>query len=155
MPRAVKLSEFEKGQIVALHGQGISNRQIAQELGRSPRVVNNFLNDPANYGTRKSTGRPSKLSERDTRRIWRKASNSVSSGKTIKDELGLNVHQKTIFRAIKKNPNLRRRKLKKAPAIKKENKQKRIDFARRNTRKDWTTVSHFVSILCYCLGNLE
>lgn len=145
MGRKKQLSEYEKGQITAYHQQRLSNRQIAKLLGRTPTVVGSFLNNPANYGKKKSSGRPSKVSERDRRRIIRKASNSVKSCKDIREELDLDVHRRTVLRVIHMNPNIRRRKLRKAPAIRKENRKKRVDFARRSMRKDWSEVSHFKS----------
>lgn len=144
------LSEYEKGQIAAFHQQGLSCRQIQQLIGRSKTVINNFLRDPANYGTRKSTGRPSKVSDRDKRQIIRKASNSVASCSNIKKDLGLEVSSETVRRVIQKNPNIRRQRLKKAPAIRRENRRKRVDFARRNVRKDWSEVSHFRGFLGLC-----
>lgn len=143
MGRGKTLTEYEKGQIFAYHQAGKSNRQIAPLVGRSLNVVNNFLRDTRGYGTTKAPGRPSKVSERDKRRIYREASNSVKNCSTIKKDLGLIVSSETIRRTIEKNPNIVRRRLKKAPAIKKENKQKRVDFGRQNTRRDWSKVSHF------------
>lgn len=143
MARGNKLTEYEKGQIDAHHQAGKSNRAIAFLLTRSLDVVNRYLRNPAVYGTRKSTGRPSTISERDKRRIHRAASNSVKSCSAIKKELGLNVTPEWVRRIIQSNPNIRRRRLKKAPAIKKVNKRKRVDFGRQNTRRDWSKVSHF------------
>ena len=81
-----KLSDIEKGQITAYKRDGKSNRQIATLLGRSPTLIDNYVKDSAGYGTRKSTGRPSKVSERDKRRIYREASNSVKNCSAIKWE---------------------------------------------------------------------
>lgn len=50
MPRAKRLTEFEKGQIVALSSSGLSSRDIAEKIGRSKTVVNNFLSLKDNYG---------------------------------------------------------------------------------------------------------
>ena len=143
MARGRKLSDIEKGQITAYKREGKSNREIARILDRTPTLIGNYVNDSAGYGTRKSTGRPSKVSERDKRRIYREASNSVKNCSAIKRELGLNVSPETIRRTIMKNPNIVRRRLKKAPAIKTVNKRKRVDFSRQNTRRDWFKVSDF------------
>ena len=43
MPRGAELSDFEKGQIRAFKGLGLSNRDIAERLARSPTVVDNFM----------------------------------------------------------------------------------------------------------------
>ena len=53
MPKGKKLSEFEKGQISALYDQNFTLRHIADQLGRSEKVVRNYLNDPDAYRTKK------------------------------------------------------------------------------------------------------
>ena len=73
----------------------------------------------------------------------RKASNSVKTCSAIKKELGLNVTAEWVRRIILTNPNIRRRRLKKAPAITRVNKRKRVEFGRINTRRDWFKVSYF------------
>lgn len=147
MPRGQKLNDIEKGKILAYHDDGKSNRQIAASLGRSPTVVDNFLKNPDAYGTTKRPGRPSKLSERDTRRIYRTASNSTKSCSEIKGELGLDVAAETVRRAIKKNPRLVRRRMKRAPMLKAVHRANRLQFARRNINSDWTRVGPFVGLL--------
>ena len=67
MARGRSLSDFEKGQIIAKKAQGLSNRQIARDLGRSHHVLNNFVREPAGYGTRKRSGPSPLLSDRDKR----------------------------------------------------------------------------------------
>ena len=61
MAKAKKLSLFERGRVVELHKQGLSQRAIADEVGRSKTVIWKFLNDPEGYGTKKSSGRPKKM----------------------------------------------------------------------------------------------
>lgn len=140
MPRGNRLSEFEKGQITAYHNEGKSNREIARLLDRGPDVVGSYLRDPNGYGKVKRPGRPSKLSGRDKRRIYRAASNSTSTSTTIKRELGLAVHSRTIRRAISKNSNLVRRKMKRAPALTDDHRRKRVEFASQNMDRDWSKV---------------
>ena len=70
--------------ITAYKRDGKSNRQNAILLGRSPTLIDNYVKDSAGYGTRKSTGRSSKVSERDKRRIYLEDSNSVKNCSTIK-----------------------------------------------------------------------
>uniref|UniRef100_A0A096LXL6 Transposase IS30-like HTH domain-containing protein n=1 Tax=Poecilia formosa TaxID=48698 RepID=A0A096LXL6_POEFO len=60
--KAKKLTDFERGRIVELHKQGLSQRAIAAEVGHSKTVILHFLNDPEGYGTKKSSGRPKKIS---------------------------------------------------------------------------------------------
>ncbi|XP_054642105.1 zinc finger and SCAN domain-containing protein 2-like [Dunckerocampus dactyliophorus] len=69
MAKAKKLSLFERSRIVELHKQGLSQRAIAAEVGRSKTVIQNFLKDPEHYGTKKSSGRPKKITPALSRRI--------------------------------------------------------------------------------------
>lgn len=143
MAKGSKLSEMEKGKIDAYRDVGQSNRAIAKLLGRSPTVVDNYVKDPDNYGKKKARGSRKKMSDRDTRRICREASNSTKSCSQIKRELNLNVSNDTIRRTILKNPNLVSRKMKLAPALTIGHKAIRFEFARTNIRKDWSKVSIF------------
>ena len=111
MARGRKLTEYEKGLIDAYHQAGKSNREIARLLRRSLDVVNRYRRNPAVYGTRKPTGRPKTISDRDKSRIMRKASNSVKTCSAIKKELGLNVTAEWVRRVILTNPNIRQRRL--------------------------------------------
>ncbi|EFO89457.1 hypothetical protein CRE_19936 [Caenorhabditis remanei] len=61
MGRGKPLTDFEKGQIAAKYDQGLSNRQIARDLGRSLDAINRYIKDPLNHGTKKFPGRPSLL----------------------------------------------------------------------------------------------
>ena len=57
-------SDVEKGQILAYRDDGLSSREISRRINRSPSVVNNFFKLVLEYGTKKSSGRPRKLTER-------------------------------------------------------------------------------------------
>uniref|UniRef100_A0A914E2I8 Transposase n=1 Tax=Acrobeloides nanus TaxID=290746 RepID=A0A914E2I8_9BILA len=138
MPSGFKLSEFEKGQITTHRANGAKLRDIARLVGRSLKVVWSYLQNPEEYGTAKHTGRPSKLSGRDKRRIYRAASNSTATCIKIKRDLDLTVSPETIRRTISKNPNLVRRKMKKAPALKEVHKRRRLEWVRQNMNHDWS-----------------
>ncbi len=60
MAKAKRLSAFERGRIVELHKQGLSQRAITAEVGHSKTVILNFLKYPESYWTKKSSGRPPK-----------------------------------------------------------------------------------------------
>ena len=84
MPKAKKLSEFEEGKISALYNQNFNFRHIADQIGRSDKVVRNYLNDPDNYGKNNiNAGRPSVCSPREKRHIVCAASNSTISSAQI------------------------------------------------------------------------
>lgn len=140
MGRGSRLTEIERGKIMAFHHVGKSNRWISENIGRSHTVVGNYMRKQTEYGTTTSTGRPSKLTCRDRRRIIRVASNSTKSANQIKAELGLTVSKWTVYRALQKSSVIVRKKLKRAPALKKEHVVKRLQFARENMTTDWKTV---------------
>ncbi|PIC13099.1 hypothetical protein B9Z55_027975 [Caenorhabditis nigoni] len=140
MGRGKPLTDYEKGIIDANSAAGMSNRQIAISINRSLNVVNNYVNNPLYYGTKKSSGRPSLLSDRDKRNIVRKASNAVTSCSTIKRELDLNASAETVRRVLKKSKFIKHRKMKKAPFLTAGHREKRLEFARKNARTDWRKV---------------
>jgi IS30 family transposase len=117
------------GKIAAFHEQEKSNREIAQLLGRYHYVVNNYLKNTAEYGTKKSTRRLSKLSDRDKRRIYRSASNSTSISVKITSGLGLNVNSSTVRRPIYKNLTVVRRKMKRVLALTNVHRRLRFEFS--------------------------
>ncbi|WKY04017.1 hypothetical protein Q1695_005193 [Nippostrongylus brasiliensis] len=101
MSRGTRLSVEEQAQVRALHQAGHSRRQIAAQLRRSKNAVNNYLKDPAEYGTRTVPGRPSVISGQDVRHIQRLLSNSTSSISRVKVDLPLSASRMTICRAAK------------------------------------------------------
>ena len=58
MARKKSLTDIEKGQILAHVSNCWSVAAIARELDRSRKVVHAFLKQGAQYGTKKSPGRP-------------------------------------------------------------------------------------------------
>jgi Transposase and inactivated derivatives, IS30 family len=80
------LSGMEKGQILAYKKEGLSSREIARRIDKSPIVVNNFLKLGNTYSTKKSSGRPRKLTPRQKRKVIRHLSaGRTSLGKLAKD----------------------------------------------------------------------
>ncbi|XP_067118927.1 uncharacterized protein [Centruroides vittatus] len=61
MPRDTHLTDFEKGQIVALGSTGLSLQAIANSIKCSKKIVQHYLSNPANYGPKCKSGHPSKL----------------------------------------------------------------------------------------------
>lgn len=142
MPRGTILSEFERGQIAALSNEGKKLREIARAVKRTPCVVKNYLENPTMYGKNHAGGREKALSERDERKIWRLASNSSRSVSKIKAEANVDASRWTVWRAIKRNPNLKRAKLLAAPKLTTGHKEARLRWAKDRIaeRTDWTSV---------------
>ena len=86
MKRGPPLSSSEKFIIKKLKRQNYTQKKIADILQQPPSLICTFLKKPEQYGTRKSSGRPPKVSERLVRRIRRLASTGKKTAKEIKAE---------------------------------------------------------------------
>lgn len=145
MAKGPKLSEREKGEIEAFKRAGKNKTWISKELGRSRKVIRNFLKDTKGYGSKKRKNYTKKLSERDMRKIGRLASNSTKSCNDIKRELELNASKTTVWRAIKVNPYIEHQKKNVAPRLKPFHIEARLAFGKDNMIRDWKLVSFFLS----------
>ena len=129
MPRGTELNEFEKGQIDALHKQGLSLRKIAMEINRSHTVVQHYLNLGENYCATPRSGRRSSLSDRDKRAIIRHVDKPGSSSTKILKDLQLNCSKYTVLRAINSTNLFEYSTMDVVPRLTELHKQKRMDFA--------------------------
>ena len=145
MPRNKKLSEYEKGQILAFRNMGTSFRKISRQIGRSDKVVRNFCADPEKYDQNRGGDRPKRLSDRSRRQILNNASNSTKSCMEIRADLNLEVSKSTILRVLQASPNHIHSKLKPAPRLKVSHKLARLEFARSNIGRDWNKVLFIIS----------
>ncbi|PIC13683.1 hypothetical protein B9Z55_027551 [Caenorhabditis nigoni] len=140
MPRGKCLTELEKGYIAGLKAAGYSNRSVADVMGRSRCLINAYTKNPELYGQKKHIGRPPKTTSRERRMILRAASNSILSSTQIKTQLKLDVSSKTVRRVIKKSRFIRRYKMRRAPFLSAEHRQKREQFARAHINTDWSKI---------------
>ena len=76
MGKGKTLTGIERGCILELHKQNVSQRVIANEINRSKTVSANFLKAPDAYRTKKHTGRHKKISLALGRRIHREVMKS-------------------------------------------------------------------------------
>uniref|UniRef100_A0A096LVA6 Transposase IS30-like HTH domain-containing protein n=1 Tax=Poecilia formosa TaxID=48698 RepID=A0A096LVA6_POEFO len=126
MAKAKKLTDFERGRIVELHKQGLSQRAIAAEIGRSKTVILHFLNDPEGYGTKKSSGRPKKISPALSRRIRLAVRQDTGRSSTqIKAITGSDCRPITIRRHLREKGFRRLQR----PRLLQRHKIARLDFA--------------------------
>lgn len=136
------LTEHERGQITAYKDAGLSNRAIAQRIGRSARVVNNFVRLGDQYGTKTSTGRPRSLSARQERHVCR----MVGSGEASLGQLSRNpdicVHKSTLSRAVQRCGHLRYARMKRQPRMTNAHKATRLAWGREHAHwgERWKTV---------------
>lgn len=143
MPKGSVLSEKEKGMIEAYKQEGVSIRGIGRKLGRSDKVVRNYLKDPEKYATTKRKPKKSMLSARDKRNIVKLASNSTISLSKIKSNLKLSVCKETVRKVLHNSPNIIRSRMNKAPNLTAMHKQKRLEFAKINMARQWDMVNLF------------
>uniref|UniRef100_A0A096M1V3 Transposase IS30-like HTH domain-containing protein n=1 Tax=Poecilia formosa TaxID=48698 RepID=A0A096M1V3_POEFO len=127
MAKAKKLTDFERGRIVELHKQGLSQRTIAAEVGRSKTVILHFLNDPECYGTKKSSGRPSPALSRRIRLAVRQDTGRSST--QIKAITGADCSPITIRRHLREK-GFRNKKRLQRPRLLQRHKIAHLDFAR-------------------------
>jgi transposase len=132
MAKGSKLTNKEKKTILDSVKTGQTHRQIATKIKRSKTVVTNFLRDPDDYGTKKPSGLPNKVTARDRRQIIKQASNKMETCSKIKSDLGLNLSRSTIHRVINECPNIVRVQMKKKPLLTDGHKAKRLEWARKH-----------------------
>ena len=142
MGRGKGLSDFEKGQILTLRNMNVSGNQIAKTIGRSQSVVHHFLKDPQKYGTAKRTGRPSTISEKTKRRLYRKASHGKHSSRELRNELGLHVTARRVRQLLQDADNLEYVKRIHAPPLTARHKECRLEFAEKyvDYKEKWARV---------------
>lgn len=140
MPRKSQLTAEEKTKIVTLHEAGKGDGFIAEKLGRHRETIRNVITKRHEYGNKKRSGRPRKMTKRDERRIARAASNQVKSLAQIKAECNLDVSKSTLCRVLQRNPSIDHKKMAMAPKLKSSHKAARLEFARRNMVRKWKLV---------------
>ena len=67
------MTEYEKLHALVLHREGKTPNYIANDLGRSRGCIREFLRNPNGYGTKRSTGRPPKVTNTMHRLLIRAA----------------------------------------------------------------------------------
>lgn len=131
MGKGKKLTESECGKILAYRDQKLPIRAISEKIGRSPKAVHSFLNNPNDYSRKNPGGRPKSISPAMGRRILRsvKAKKGMSSSK-IKTETDCNASPRTIRRFLNKS-GMKRMKRKQKPRLFQRHKVARLEFAKR------------------------
>lgn len=132
MGRGSILSEDERRVIDNARANDFSIRSIANLIGRSPTAVRNYVNDPASYGTKKSPGRPPKLSDAATRRLFREASRTGKSSSKLVSELDLPVNPRRVREILRKSGIFSFQKRRGVPELTKDHRNKRLEWARKH-----------------------
>ena len=129
-----RLTEFERGQIVARVGNGETLRSVAHSFGVAPKTCGNIYHRFQNCGNvdrKPGSGRPRKTTPRDDRLIIREVmADRQVTGAEIVDRLGItNLSEKSIRRRIKSETNLQSHYKVKKPFITPQNRAKRVAWA--------------------------
>ena len=89
---------------------GLSSYEISRRINRSPSVVNNFLKLGLEYGTKKSSGRPHKLIQRQERLVIRELSAGGTSLGRLAQDPNIHVHKSTLSQMVSRSKLLLYRK---------------------------------------------
>ena len=119
------MSEEERGLIRAFWECGKNQKEIAKRLRRSRCVIQNYLRDPDNYGTRKSPGRPSKITPAQKRLLLREASLGNKSADELRRELDLPISTRRVQVVLHDSLNLVSKRTNKDPEMRSAHKKKR------------------------------
>ena len=141
--RKKSLSEVQRGQIVALHNEGLSERKITAKLKVSKTAVHQSIKKFKQYGSNKDlhrSGRPRKTTIRDDhlmkRIVTRSPLSSINKVRAALLERGVIVGRMTVHRLLSREFGLKSckpaRKLHLTPAM----KAKRLAFAKKH--QNWT-----------------
>ena len=134
------LFEEQRTNITSALLQGQSIRQVASRCGVSKSVVQKIRSRYCPYAVPALKGRPPKLSPQTKRFCVRaitsgKLETAVAVEKKLKDELGVDVSDRTVTRALRE-AGLRAAEKENKPMLSAKNVKARLDFA--NRHKDWT-----------------
>lgn len=148
-----KLNMQEKSMVMALVGEGLSNREIGRKLGRSESAVRRVKKAAAMLGTaaaperKKGTGRKRKTHPRTDKLLEREVrKDPFITAKELKeahaDVLG-EVSVRTIQDRLQRHLKLPCRRAARKPLLTDKMKKQRIDFCKRYehwTSEDWRRV---------------
>ncbi len=112
-----------------LRGSGQSFRAIGRALGRSNKVIRNFLNDPEQDDMKRSPGHPLKCTQRDEE-AFRRAIHACSgnSSTSIKCSTAIAIVPTSIWTFLN-SKNIEKRKCLQHPGLTAHHKEAHWDFA--------------------------
>lgn len=126
------LSQYEKGQIVALYHEVLPIRKIASRVGRDPATISRFLKS---HKLSKATRNPRnalKLRGWATRLLIRTASSGNFSASQLRSKLNFSVSTRRVQQVLRATAHLKYRKMLKTPALTPKHLIDLENWARRN-----------------------
>uniref|UniRef100_A0A1I7XVR5 HTH_Tnp_Tc3_1 domain-containing protein n=1 Tax=Heterorhabditis bacteriophora TaxID=37862 RepID=A0A1I7XVR5_HETBA len=136
MGHAFTLSLHERGQIKVLSTVVYTVKSIADVAKRSRKAIMNFLRHQEEYGTKKSSGQPSKLNDHEKREILRTTSSSTISIVGTRKTCDIDASKTMAWRMLNKFPSIVRSRMKKYPQLTQGHKDERLRWARIFMRYD-------------------
>ena len=137
MAKAKNLSLFKRGRIVELHQQGLSQRAIADQVGRSKTIILNSLKDPEGSGKKSQVVDPKKSSPALSQRIRFAVRQDPGRSPTqIKLVTGANCSPKTIRLHLREKV-FKNKKCLQRPCLLQWHKIARLEFAQEH--QTWDT----------------
>lgn len=132
MPRNSFLNEVEKVKIDVLKKQGVSKRQIAIKIGRSDKVVRNYLRLGCKYGINNKKGNNTKVTKRQIGQIKDLATKQKMTAAKIVSELQLPIKKRQVQNILSKCEYIKWKKPCRKPALKPHHKAARLEFAKKH-----------------------
>lgn len=142
MGRKKALSDIEKASILSHQQNGVSMNEIARRLNRSRCAIQNFLKNPETYGKNFNRKGNRKLSVRDRRRLFSRASKSGVSSRELRDDLDLPVSSRHVRRLLRGEKHFAWQKMKRTPKLTERHMKDRINYATSGLEmgQKWRTV---------------
>lgn len=135
MPRGTQISENERTQALALQTAGKNTLDIARQLNRPSKVINNYLRDPDSYAKQNHRKNRRKMTVRDERRLLRAASNQPLSSRGLRrDALQLPISVRRTRTYLTGSVRLWYRKVKHVPPLTERHKLAHIKWSRENAQ---------------------
>ena len=107
----------------------MNQKNIADELNRSPNVISNFLKNPEKYCSKKRSGRKSTIKAITKRSLIREAKKGDRLARQLKECQGLKVNPRRIQQILSTSKKLKYMKKKSSPSMTKQHMEKRMDWA--------------------------
>jgi len=145
MPIGKPLRTYEKGEILAHSKHRMSQREIAEELGRSRYAASRFLADPHLHQQREWKPRNKKLTKVAVRRIVMEACKTKKSAADIKKTLHLDISTHRMQQIFRGTPHLQYKRSIRAPYLLGRHKTARLQWAR--SHLEWGAVK-WKEVIC-------